>query len=40
LEIVRAVKMVLNSKVGLNYLIEEERGFVSDLAYGRFPLCH
>jgi len=40
LEIVRAVKMVLNSKVGLNYLIEEERGFVSDLAYGRFPLRH
>jgi len=35
LEIVRAVKMVLNSKVGINYLIEDGKSFVSDLAYGK-----
>ena len=36
LEIVRAVKMILNSPIGIVYLIEEDRGFVSDLAFGKF----
>ena len=35
LEIVRALKMILNSSVGIVYLIDEDRGFVSDLAYGK-----
>ena len=35
LSIVRALKMILNSSVGIVYLIEEDRGFVSDLAYGK-----
>ena len=35
LEIVRAVKMILNNPIGIVYLIEEDRGFVSDLAFGK-----
>ena len=35
LAIVRALKFILNSSVGIVYLINEDRGFVSDLAYGK-----
>ena len=38
LAIVRALKMILNSSVGIVYLINEDRGFVSDLAYGKLAI--